>query len=344
MHLLLLADAVAMANRLMGNFKSNVDIYILHNGPKLLGSLAEAAVIFYLGKWGARVGERILNQLLVKSRLDETLTKFLCRIGYALVMAAVCLAALDRLGVNTTSVTAVMAAAGLAVGMALQGSLSNFAAGVLIILFRPLKVGDFVEAGGTKGIVEEINVFSTMMRTPDNIEIIVPNSAITAGNITNYSSKPTRRIDLVIGCGYRDDLVSVKRFLEQTVASDPRILRNPAPVIAVSDLGDNSVNFVVRPWVANADYWTVRWDLVERIKLGFDAHGFTIPCPQRELHIQGPAIAPAIAPAPAAPLPSNIAVPAAAPPPSPERAAAERAAAERAEPLVPNLLRPRRAA
>jgi small conductance mechanosensitive channel len=324
MHLLLLADVAAIANRVLANLKSNVDIYILHNGPKLVG---------YLGKWGARIGERILNQLLVKSRLDETLTKFLCRISFALVMAAVCLAALDRLGVNTTSVTAVMAAAGLAVGMALQGSLSNFAAGVLIILFRPLKVGDFVEAGGTKGIVEEINVFSTMLRTPDNIEIIVPNSSITAGNITNYSSKPTRRIDLIICCGYRDDLLSVKRFLEQAVASDPRVLRNPAPVVAVNDLGDNSVNFVVRPWVANADYWTVRWDLVEKIKLGFDAHGFTIPFPQRELHIQGPSPVPAPATLPVPPVASRT-------PPTAERDAAEHGE----QPLAGGLLRPRRAA
>jgi len=222
-----------------------------------------------------------------------------------LIMANVALAALAKLGINTTSLAAVIAAAGLAVGMALQGSLSNFAAGVLIILFRPLKVGDFVEAAGTKGIVEEINVFNTLLRTPDNVEIIVPNNAITGGNITNYSSKPTRRIDLVVGCGYRDDLAAVKRFLEQTVASDPRVLRDPAPVVAVSDLAESSVNFVVRPWVTNANYWAVRWDLTEKIKLGFDQYGFTIPFPQRELHIQAPPALAAVAP----PLPRPEAAP-----------------------------------
>jgi small conductance mechanosensitive channel len=194
------------------------------------------------------------------------------------------MAALDQLGFNTTSVAAILAATGLAVGMALQGSLSNFAAGVMIILFRPFKVGDFVQAAGEKGIVEEIHIFHTHLRTPDNVAVIIPNGAVTGGNILNFSTKPTRRIDLIVSCGYQDELRAVKRFLEDLLAGEPRVLTDPEAVVAVAELADNSVNFVVRPWVASADYWPVRWDLTERIKVGFDERGFSIPFPQRELH------------------------------------------------------------
>ncbi|MCA9150738.1 MAG: mechanosensitive ion channel [Planctomycetales bacterium] len=269
--------------------KDNFNHYIIQNGPDVIANVVMAAGIFYVGRWGARLAERALDRVLTRAKIDETLSKFLCRIAYAIIMVNVVLTGLGKLGINTGTVTAIFAAAGLAVGLALQGSLSNFAAGVLMIILRPLKVGDFVEAAGTKGIIEEINVFNTIMRTPDNIEITVPNASITGGNITNYSTKPTRRIDLLVGCGYNDDLLAVKRFLEQLVASDPRILRDPTPVVAVSELGDNSVNFVVRPWVVNANYWAVRWDLTEKIKLGFDQLGFTIPFPQRDLHIHAPA-------------------------------------------------------
>jgi small conductance mechanosensitive channel len=286
---MLFADVATILQQLgLTNLKAKVDRYILQTGPEVAANVVAAIVIFFIGKWVARFAERLLQQLLTRAKIDETLSKFLCRIGYMVVMCAVALAALEKLGVNTTSLTAVLAAAGLAVGLALQGSLSNFAAGVMIILFRPFKVGDFIEAAGTKGIVDEIHVFHTMMRTPDNIDIVVPNSSITTGNITNYSSQPTRRIDLVVGCGYGDDLLAVKRFLEGVVRGDTRILRDPAPVVAVHELGESSVNFVVRPWVRNADYWTTRWDLIEQIKMGFDEHGFTIPFPQRDLHLHGP--------------------------------------------------------
>ena len=289
METLLWADLSAAIQPMLNNLKRTVDRYIMDtvvtNGPELLSNFLGAVIIFYVGKWVARVAERILNQLLSNARVDETLTKFLCRITYALLMCAVALACLERLGVQTTSLTAVLAAAGLAVGLALQSSLSNFAAGVMIILFRPFKVGDLVEAAGTKGIVEEIHIFSTMMRTPDNVDIIVPNSSVTGGNITNYSSKPIRRIDLLVGCGYGDDLLAVKQFLQRLIEQDSRIRHDPEPVVAVSELGESSVNFVVRPWVKNADYWNVKWDLTEKIKLGFDEHGFTIPFPQRDLHV-----------------------------------------------------------
>ncbi len=285
----LFADLSSVLQIVLRNLREPIDRYIVNTfvkgGPELLSNFLGAVVIFYAGRWLAGVAERILNRLLVNARVDETLTKFLCRITYALLMCAVALAGLEKLGVRTTSLTAVLAAAGLAIGMALQGSLSNFAAGVMIILFRPFKVGDLIEAAGTKGIVEEIHIFSTMLRTPDNVDIIVPNSTVTGGNITNYSSKPIRRIDLIVGCGYSDDLLAVKQFLQRLVEEDPRVRTDPAPVVAVNELGESSVNFVVRPWVKNADYWTVKWELTERIKLGFDHYGFTIPFPQRDLHV-----------------------------------------------------------
>ena len=178
-----------------------------------------------------------------------------------------------------------VAAAGLAISLALQGSLANFAAGVMLILFKPFKVGDFVDAGGSTGVVEEIQLFSTMVRTGDNVLMIIPNAQVTGGTITNYSAKETRRVDLVVGCGYGDDLKAVKQFLEELVAGDDRILEEPEPVVAVSELGDSSVNFVVRPWVNSGDYWDVKWELTEKIKLGFDERGFNIPYPTQDIHI-----------------------------------------------------------
>ncbi len=285
----LLADMAALLKVLdrMGLYglKARIDAFLVKSGPELFTNCLAAAAIFYFGKMAAKMAERVLWGVLSRAEIDETLARFVCRMTYAFVLCAAALASLDRVGVNTTSLTAVLAAAGLAIGMALQGSLSNFAAGVLIILFRPFKVGDSIEAAGTKGIVEEINVFSTMLRTPDNVEIVVPNSAITSGNITNYSSKPTRRVDMIVGCGYNDNLQAVKQFLEGVVRSDPQVLQDPAPVVAVHELADHSVNFVVRPWVRNCDYWDVRWRLTEKIKLGFDEHGFTIPFPQRDVHV-----------------------------------------------------------
>jgi len=197
----------------------------------------------------------------------------------------VVIAAIDRLGIDTTSFAAILAAAGLAVGLALQGSLSNFASGVMLILFKPFKVGDFVEAGGSAGSIEEIHIFNTIMRTGDNVQIIIPNSTITDGTITNYSAKETRRIDLVVGCGYDDDLKAVKEFLVALLKADERILLDPEPFVAVSELGDSSVNFVVRPWVKSEDYWTTRWDLTACIKIGFDEQGFNIPYPTQDVNM-----------------------------------------------------------
>jgi small conductance mechanosensitive channel len=202
-----------------------------------------------------------------------------------LALTMVIIAALGRLGVNTSSFVAVIAAAGLAIGFALQGSLANFAAGVMLIFFRPFKVGDYVEAGGVSGTVEEVQIFMTALKTPDNKAVVVPNSSITGGNIVNYSAKPIRRVDLVMGIGYGDDIKRAKQVLEQVVSEDDRVLDDPAPTIAVLELADSSVNFAVRPWVRTPDYWSVYFDLTERIKLEFDARGISIPFPQRDVHL-----------------------------------------------------------
>ncbi|MCD6533444.1 MAG: mechanosensitive ion channel, partial [Deltaproteobacteria bacterium] len=197
----------------------------------------------------------------------------------------VIVAALDQLNVNTTSLIALMGAAGLAVGLALQNSLQNFAAGVMLIIFRPFKAGDFVEAGGTMGVIENISIFSTMLKTPDNREVIIPNGSIYGGNITNFSSLPTRRVDLMFGIGYDDDIRKAKDILTEISIADERVLKNPAPQIVVGELGDSSVNFHVRPWVKSSDYWDVYFDLTEKVKLAFDDAGISIPYPQMDVHL-----------------------------------------------------------
>jgi len=271
----------------LGEWWNTVAEFVTHRGLSLAGNLLAAGVIFIVGRWVSKLLKRLVTRLLTKANVDETLTKFLANIAYALLLVFVVMAAVNRLGVDTTSFAAVVAAVGLAVGFALQNSLSNFASGVLLILYKPFEVGNFVDAGGSKGVVEEIHLFSTLMRTGDNVQIFVPNGQITSGTITNYSAKDTRRIDLVVGCGYDDDLKAVKDFLVELLAADDRILEDPKPVVAVSELGDSSVNFVVRPWVKAADNWAVRCDLNEKIKLGFDERGFNIPYPTQDVHVHG---------------------------------------------------------
>lgn len=250
-------------------------------GPKLLGAVA----IFVVGRWLARVVTAATVRAAKKARIDETLVSFLNNLIYMLLLTAVCIAAVQKLGVETTSLTAVLAAVGFAVGMALQGSLGNLASGVMLVFFKPFRVGDLVEIGGIKGTVVEIQIFNTILLSTDNVRIIVPNGKITDGTIQNYSAERERRIDLVVGCGYNDNLKAVKEMLQELVASDSRILKAPEPVVAVAELGNSSVNFVVRPWVASADYWAVRFDLTEKIKLEFDHRGFTIPFPSQDLFL-----------------------------------------------------------
>lgn len=251
-------------------------------------NLVFAIVIFIVGRWVARGITGLARKLLVRAKVDEILVNFITSILHAALLLFVVIAALDRLGVDTTSLIALLGAAGLAVGLALQNSLANFASGVMLIVFRPFKAGDFVEAGGTMGVVEVINIFSTTMRTGDNREVIVPNGAIYGSNIINYSARETRRIDLVFGVGYDDDLRKAREIMQQVIDADERILKDPEVVIAVNELGASSVDFVVRPWVKSDDYWAVRWDLIEKIKVAFDENGITIPYPQRDVHLHYP--------------------------------------------------------
>ena len=261
--------------------------FVSDKGADLGVNLLAAIAILIIGRIVAGILRSIAERMMLKAKVDQTLARFLSHIAYAALITFVIIAAIDRLGVDTTSFAAILAAAGLAVGLALQGSLSNFAAGVMLILFKPFKVGNFVEAGGAKGTIEDIHIFNTLIRTGDNVLITVPNSQITGGKITNFSAKETRRIDLVIGCSYDDDLKAVKAYLQSALESDERILAEPAPVVAVDELGDSSVNFVVRPWVNAGDYATVKWDLIEKIKVDFDERGFNLPYPQRDVHVHG---------------------------------------------------------
>ncbi len=249
-------------------------------------NIALALVVFYVGRIVVKIVVKILKKILVRAKMDEILINFVSSIVKSVLLLFVIVAALDQLGVNTTSLIALLGAAGLAVGLALQGSLQNFAAGVMMIVFRPFKAGDFVEAGGTSGVVEAINIFSTTMRTGDNREIIVPNGSIYGGSITNYSARETRRIDMVFGIGYGDDIRKARDIMQKVMDEDERILKDPAYTVAVSELADSSVNFVVRPWVKSGDYWAVKFDLTEKIKLAFDENDISIPFPQMDLHMQ----------------------------------------------------------
>lgn len=248
-------------------------------------NIIAAGMIGVLGWLLVKAITGLIRRALTRAKVDGTLTGFLVNMTYMGGMAFVAIATLGRLGVNTASFAAVIAAAGLAIGFALQGSLANFAAGVMLILFRPFKAGDYVEAGGVSGSVEEVQIFATIIRTPDNKQVIVGNAAVIGGSITNYSAKPTRRVDLVFGIGYDDDLKLAKSVIQGIIAKDSRILKDPAPVVAVLELADSSVNFAVRPWVNTADYWGVACDLKEAIKLAFDAEGISIPYPQQDVHM-----------------------------------------------------------
>jgi len=248
-------------------------------------NIAMAIVIYIIGKIVVNVLVNVFGKLMTKSKYDDMLIEFLKSIIRAVLMLFVIIASLDQLGVDTTSLAAILAAAGLAIGLSLQGSLSNFAAGVMLLVFRPFKAGNFIEAGGAMGTVNSIGIFTTLMTTPDNKEIIVPNGAIYGGNITNFSAKDTRRVDMVFGIGYDDDLKKAKSILEEMIKAEPRVLPEPAPQVAVSELGDSSVNFVVRPWANAGDYWGLKFDFTEAVKLRFDAEGISIPYPQMDVHV-----------------------------------------------------------
>ena len=248
-------------------------------------NLVIGLIIFFIGKFIAAKLAKWCEHLMLKSSVDKAVVGFSSSIIYALLFAAVILMALDQVGVETTSFIAILGAAGLAIGLALQGSLSNFASGVLIIILRPFKSGDYIEAGGQSGSVDKIELFHTYLKTPDNRVVIIPNAAIMNGSIVNYSREKTRRLDLVIGISYDADIRQAKQIMEAIVTQDERILKEPEYVIAVAELADNSVNFNLRPWVKAEDYWNVRADLLETIKYAFDKNEIGIPYPQMDVHL-----------------------------------------------------------
>ena len=254
-------------------------------GVALAINIAIAIAIFYVGKLVVSLIVRGMRRVMRRQEVDKTLETFVTNLVRMVLMVVVIIAAIGQVGIQTTSFIAIFGAAGLAVGLALQGSLSNFAAGVLIVLFRPYKVGDFVEAAGIAGVVEQVQILTTVFKTGDNKQIIVPNGQVMDSIITNYSANDKRRVDMVVGVSYDDDLDKVRATLEDLVKAEGRILADPAPTIAVSELADSSVNFVVRPWVATADYWGVWFDLTEAIKKRFDREGISFPFPQQDVHL-----------------------------------------------------------
>lgn len=254
-------------------------------GFEFVVQLVTAILIFYFGRLIAKLINRGLHNLMQKQEIDKILETFVCNLVYWAMMAFVIIAAIGQVGVQTTSLIAVMGAAGLAVGLALQGSLANFAAGVLIVLFRPYRVGDWVEAAGISGAVTQVQILTTMLKTGDNKMIIVPNGQIMNSIITNYSANDTRRVDLTIGVGYDDDLDKVRSTIKSVIDADDRVLADPACLIAVAELADSSVNFTVRPWAKTEHYWDVKFQLTEAIKKRFDQEGISIPFPQQDVHI-----------------------------------------------------------
>lgn len=244
-----------------------------------------ALAIFFIGRQVAKLIIKVCRRVLSRSRMDEMLVNFVLSILSGVLLLIVIVAALDRLGVDTTSLVALIGAAGLAIGLSLQDSLKNFAAGVMLVVFRPFKAGDFVEAAGTSGVVETISIFSSTFRTPDNRSIIIPNGAIYSDVITNYSARDTRRIDLVIGISYDDDIRKAKEVAEAVIKGDERVLEDPAPFIGVAELGASSVDLHIRPWVKSSDYFATMCDLKEKIKVAYDDNGISIPYPQTDLHV-----------------------------------------------------------
>lgn len=264
----------------------NIDIAKLYELVLVYGvQLLTGVAIFFIGRWASKIAARFARTAMEKAKLDKTLVSFVGNLLYYALLGFTIIAAMGQMGIETTSFAAAIAAAGLAVGLALQGSLSNFASGVMIVVFRPFKVGDFIEAAGATGTVDGLNILSTTLKTPDNKVIIIPNKNIMGGNITNFSARDTRRIDLVFSIGYDDDIKAAKKILEKLVKADKRILDDPAPMISVMELAANSVDFAVRPWVKSSDLWATRCDLIEAVKLEFDKAGISIPFPQRDVHI-----------------------------------------------------------
>lgn len=258
-----------------------VNVFLATYGLKVVGAI----IILIVGRIAAGVGKKLVERMLVRAKTDDAVVSFVGSLTYFLVLTFAVLAALAKFGIQTASFVAVLGAAGFAVGFALQGSLANFASGILILLLRPFRVGDYIEGAGVAGTVKNIELFTTVLGTPDNVKIMVPNGKLFGDIIKNVSAYDTRRIDLVIGIGYTSDIKKAQEVMKDLIRGDSRILTDPEPQIAVSELADSSVNFVVRPWVKKEDYWSVRFDLTRKIKEAFDENGIEIPFPQRVIHM-----------------------------------------------------------
>jgi small conductance mechanosensitive channel len=263
----------------------NISAWISQNALDWGIKIALALAIFIIGKFFARLIANLLEKAMQRSGTDAMLVKFIGNIAYVILLLAVVLAAVDSLGVNVTSLLAILGAASLAVALALKDSLSNFAAGVMIIIFRPFNIGDYITAGGNSGTVDEIGLFCTLMHTGDNQRIIVPNSAILNDTIVNTSALPTRRVDLVFCIGYDDNIGQARDIIMAILEADERVLKDPAPVVAVSELAASSINLNVRPWAKSEDRWALHTDLLEQIKLALDEAGMSIPYPQHDVHM-----------------------------------------------------------
>lgn len=267
---------------------NQVNTWLTNNSDLLIQygvNVISAILILFIGNLVVKSVAGSVANVLKKKEMDKAVVDFIHGLVRYTLFIIVLIAALSRIGVQTASVVAVIGAAGLAVGLALQGSLSNFAAGVLIVAFRPFKSGDYVEIGGVAGSVDSIQIFQTVLKSPDNKMVVVPNSAVIGGAITNYSRHETRRVDMVIGVSYKSDLQKTKRVLRETLEKDPRILKDPDMTIGVLTLADSSINFVVRPWCKTSDYWAVYFDSMQAIKEALDANGIEIPFPQMDVHL-----------------------------------------------------------
>lgn len=263
---------------------------LLNQAPELLMAYGLktlfAIIIFFVGKYFSGVAQKVIRNLLNSRKVDPTVVSFVANLTWAIVFVFTIIATLGQIGVQTASLVAVIGAAGLAVGLALQGSLSNFASGVLMVLFRPCRVGDYIEAAGIAGTVDEITIFSTKLRTPDNKVIVAPNSSIMNGTITNYSALENRRIDLVIGVSYKADIALTKKVLTDILDNNQYVLKDPSYTVGLSELGNSSINFVVRPWVKTPNFWAARFEILEQIKNALDAANIEIPFPQMDIHVK----------------------------------------------------------
>jgi small conductance mechanosensitive channel len=268
------------ANNLQAYVQKTIDLAAEY-GPKLL----LAIIVLIIGLWIIKLAVKALNRTMERAQVEVSLRKFLGSLFGIILKVLLLISVASMIGIATTSFIAILGAAGLAVGLALQGGLANFAGGVIILIFKPFKVGDFIDAQGHVGTVSEITIFTTILKTVDNKTVIIPNGALSNGSMVNYSTEPKRRVDMEFGIGYGDSIEKAKKVLAQVVESDTRIHNDPAPQILVAELGDSSVNFKVRVWCDSADYWGVYFDTQEKVKLTFDSEGISIPFPQRDIHV-----------------------------------------------------------